>query len=110
MRKVVGTVVLTVMGLGLASTGALARGRQDPQQTRVEQRQARRDRIRARLEQRVQARMARVDRNHDGVISRDEWPGAAKRFDRIDRNGDGVVTADEVVKAMAARRLARRRR
>ena len=35
-----------------------------------------------------------ADKNGDGKIDRDEWPGRAETFDRLDRNGDGVI--DEV--------------
>ena len=110
MRKTVWTAMVIVMGLGMASTGVLAQSAPQQPPTRAERRQAQRERIRARVEARVQARFARIDRNHDGVISRDEWPGAPKRFDRVDRNGDGIVTPEEVVDAVVARRLARGRR
>lgn len=33
-----------------------------------------------------------LDRNHDGVISRDEWQAA---FDRMDTNHDGRISRDE---------------
>jgi len=43
---------------------------------------------RAALERQIRA----YDRNGDGVITRDEFPGDAAAFDRLDRNHDGVLT------------------
>lgn len=37
-----------------------------------------------------------VDRNNDGVITRDEWRGSRQSFDVHDWNGDGVLSGDEV--------------
>lgn len=37
-----------------------------------------------------------MDRNHDGVITRQEWRGNNKSFDTHDWNDDGVLTGDEV--------------
>jgi hypothetical protein len=34
----------------------------------------------------------RFDADHDGKVSRKEWPGPAEWFDRLDRNLDGVLT------------------
>jgi Ca2+-binding EF-hand superfamily protein len=69
--------------------------------------------------QKVQERFAKLDANHDGVITRDEAQAAAqimharmeqrmeKRgdsfFDRLDANHDGVVTKAEADAAFAAR-------
>jgi Ca2+-binding EF-hand superfamily protein len=36
--------------------------------------------------------MARYDRNGDGRITRDEFPGDAAKFDRLDTNRDGVLS------------------
>ena len=44
---------------------------------------------RAALEQQVGA----YDRNGDGVITRDEFPGDAATFARLDRNRDGVLSS-----------------
>jgi Ca2+-binding EF-hand superfamily protein len=66
---------------------------------------------RAEVTQRVQERFAKLDSNHDGVITRDEAQAAAQMmharmeqrmekrgdsfFDRLDANHDGVVTKAE---------------
>lgn len=40
-------------------------------------------------------RFDRLDRNDDGVISREEWDGDRATFDRLDRNDDGVISRRE---------------
>ncbi len=104
MAKVVWTAAL-VMSIGLVTASA-----QTPQTppTQSAQMQTRRDRIRARIDKRIQTRIQRIDRNGDGAVSRDEWPGAAKRFDRLDANHDGVLTKDELTRGAAKRLKARR--
>jgi len=42
------------------------------------------------------ARFRSMDRNGDGVVSREEWRGNDQSFGRLDRNGDGVVSRDEI--------------
>lgn len=37
----------------------------------------------------------RFDRDGDGRISRDEFPGSDERFEQLDRNQDGWITPDE---------------
>jgi Ca2+-binding EF-hand superfamily protein len=37
--------------------------------------------------------LRRFDADHDGKVTRKEWPGPADWFDRLDRNHDGVLTA-----------------
>ena len=37
----------------------------------------------------------RYDRNRNGVISADEWPGDAGTFDRLDVDNDGVISRRE---------------
>jgi Ca2+-binding EF-hand superfamily protein len=49
-------------------------------------------------------RFDKLDKNHDGVISKDEWKGKPKGFDRIDANHDGVLSRDEVGTALANRK------
>ena len=41
-------------------------------------------------------RFAEMDRNHDGVITRNEWNGDAQSFASHDWNGDGRLSGDEV--------------
>lgn len=36
-----------------------------------------------------------LDKNKDGKISRDEFPGPAQFFDRLDANGDGFISKEE---------------
>ncbi|HKO54961.1 MAG TPA: hypothetical protein VJ276_03725 [Thermoanaerobaculia bacterium] len=51
-------------------------------------------------------RLARgYDRNGDGIITRDEFPGNANAFSRLDRNGDGVISqADHAGRGKAKRK------
>jgi Ca2+-binding EF-hand superfamily protein len=37
-----------------------------------------------------------IDKNGDGKISRDEFPGPPQFFDRVDANGDGFLTEEEM--------------
>jgi Ca2+-binding EF-hand superfamily protein len=41
-------------------------------------------------------RFQEMDRNHDGVISRDEWRGSTDSFKLHDWNGDGKLSGNEV--------------
>ncbi|HEX5069222.1 MAG TPA: hypothetical protein VFV78_03320 [Vicinamibacterales bacterium] len=41
-------------------------------------------------------RLAEMDRNRDGVITRNEWTGNAQSFAMRDWNGDGRLSGDEV--------------
>lgn len=45
-------------------------------------------------------RFRALDRNRDGVVSRDEWRGNDQSFRELDRNGDGVLTRDELRQAI----------
>ncbi len=49
-------------------------------------------------------RLQRLDKNHDGLISRDEFPGRDEAFRRIDLNNDGAISMDELKAARAERR------
>ncbi len=45
--------------------------------------------------------MARVDRDGDGIITRQEWLAqAGERFDRMDTNGNGRLEAGEMPRRM----------
>jgi hypothetical protein len=41
-------------------------------------------------------RFKNLDRNDDGKLSRDEFPGQPARFNQLDRNGDGFLEKDEL--------------
>ena len=43
-----------------------------------------------------QMRFADMDRNHNGIIERNEWRGSPRSFVLNDWNGDGVLSGDEV--------------
>jgi len=45
--------------------------------------------------QRWQAMLQHLDKNGDGKIGKDEFPGRAEMFARLDQNGDGFITEDE---------------
>lgn len=42
------------------------------------------------------ARVRRMDRNKDGVVTQDEWRGSRQAFRTRDRNNDGVLSGDEL--------------
>jgi len=44
----------------------------------------------------AQMRFREMDRNNDGVITRDEWQGSRQSFDAHDWNGDGRLSGEEV--------------
>jgi Ca2+-binding EF-hand superfamily protein len=45
----------------------------------------------------------KMDRNHDGDVSRREFLGTRDQFDRLDRDKDGLIDADEARAALAAK-------
>ncbi len=66
---------------------------------------------RADMEAKLRARLAAVDANRDGVMTREEMRAAgqakkaerrAKAFERLDANNDGAVSRDEFTNAGAA--------
>jgi Ca2+-binding EF-hand superfamily protein len=92
MKKVVwsGVILMTCLAV---SVPAMAAGRGQKRQSRVQQR--------------IEKRFKALDTNHDGGISRDEWKGRTKAFDRLDANRDNVLSPQELQRAV--RRAARRR-
>ena len=40
--------------------------------------------------------LRKQDANNDGKLARDEWKGKAQRFDRLDKDHDGFITREEV--------------
>jgi Ca2+-binding EF-hand superfamily protein len=45
----------------------------------------------------------KMDRNHDGDVSRREFLGPREQFDRLDRDDDGLIDADEAKAAAPAK-------
>jgi Ca2+-binding EF-hand superfamily protein len=43
----------------------------------------------------------KMDRNHDGDVSRREFLGPRNQFDQLDRDGDGLIDSDEAKAAVA---------
>lgn len=41
-------------------------------------------------------RIAAMDTNGDGRITREEWTGRQQGFDRLDADGDGAITREEL--------------
>ena len=78
------------------------RGRGHRDEVREERRDRDRDdddRFREPVRVRRDARGFRgLDRNHDGVISRAEWPGSNRSFAVLDGNGDGVLSSAEFLR------------
>ncbi len=58
-----------------------------------------------RVEAEVEAFLAQMDSDADGIVTRDEAPIAFLRFGfgRVDRNGDGVIDRDEIERSAADR-------
>jgi Ca2+-binding EF-hand superfamily protein len=49
----------------------------------------------------------KMDRNHDGDVSRKEFLGTDEEFNRLDLDGDGLISVDEAEKADAILRKAK---
>ena len=45
----------------------------------------------------------KMDRNHDGDVSRREFLGPRDQFDRLDRDNDGLIDPEEARAAVAAK-------
>ena len=45
----------------------------------------------------------KMDRNHDGDVSRREFLGPRDQFDRLDRDNDGLIDPDEARTAAPAK-------
>ena len=48
----------------------------------------------------ITARFKEQDKNGDGKIGKDEWPGRPEMFARIDKDGDGAISPQEFEGAM----------
>jgi len=46
------------------------------------------------------ARFKEQDKNGDGKVTKEEFPGAPERFARLDKDGDGAISPDEFKAAM----------
>lgn len=44
----------------------------------------------------LQQRIAAMDTNGDGLITRQEWTGRQQGFDRLDADRDGTITREEL--------------
>jgi len=61
------------------------------------------------VKDRVDGAFKRLDKDHDGKISKEEARGMIKRnFDRLDRNRDGAIDRDELLQAATERQEHRR--
>lgn len=80
MKRVV-ILILTISNLAWVTT-ALAQNDQRPNDQRMQGQRW--------------LNFEQLDKNHDGKISRDEFPGPPQFFDRLDANGDGFITPDEL--------------
>ena len=45
--------------------------------------------------EKMRNRLKMLDRNNDGKISKEEWPGDMERFQQMDRNGDGFLSKED---------------
>ena len=111
MRKDRFRAAALALGLVLVPGLAAAQVPDGQAQNQAQVRQGRRQELRQRLQQKFQARFQQLDKNGDGVLSRDEWTRRPRAFDRIDVNHDGVLSEDELKTsvARAVRRRLRRR-
>lgn len=48
----------------------------------------------------IAGRFKEADKNGDGKVTKDEFPGAPERFANLDKDGDGGVTLEEMTAAM----------
>ena len=53
---------------------------------------------------RLEAKFKKLDTNHDGAISRDEWKGRPKAFDRLDTDHNGSLSPKELEQAAARKK------
>jgi Ca2+-binding EF-hand superfamily protein len=81
MKKVVWSGLAVMACLAVAGTAVAADGVQKP---------------RRRAQQRLEQRFKAMDKDGNGVISKDEWKGRPKAFDRLDANHDNVLSPQEL--------------
>lgn len=80
-----------VLAAGVAFTGSAmaVEGLQKPQK---------------KSEERIEARFKKLDTNHDGAISRDEWKGRPKAFDRLDADHNNSLSPKELERVAARKK------
>ena len=89
---------IVTLALGVASPAALAQGKGKGAakgQTKALAHQQESQNAQAR-QSAEQIRFYGLDKNNDGVITRDEWSGNDQSFREHDTNRDGVLSGDEV--------------
>jgi Ca2+-binding EF-hand superfamily protein len=89
MKKAVWAGVVVATCVALTGSAMAAEGAQKPQK---------------KAQNRLEAQFKKLDANHDGAISRDEWKGRAKAFDRLDADHNGSLSPKELERVAKARK------
>ena len=89
MKRTVWTGVVLAALVAFTGSAMAAEGGQKPQK---------------KAEKRLAAQFKKLDANHDGAISRDEWKGRAKAFDRLDTDHNNSLSPKELEQVAAARK------
>lgn len=98
MRRLVLTAGILMLAVAVPAVAQQVQGQ--PLRQRAQQARARQ----------TGAMFQRLDKNHDGAVSKDEWPRAAQAFARLDTNSDGVLSQDESRRAATPRQFMRQQR
>ena len=89
MKKAVWTGLVLATCLAFSGSAMAAEGIQKPKKKAAK---------------RLEAQFKKLDANHDGAISRDEWKGRAKAFDRLDADHNGSLSPKELERGAKARK------
>jgi Ca2+-binding EF-hand superfamily protein len=89
MKKAVWAGVVLATCVAFTGSAMAAEGARKPQK---------------RAQKRLEAQFKKVDTNHDGAISRDEWKGRPKAFDRLDADHNGSLSPRELARVAARKR------